>query len=347
MNGQVGHLLAREVSSDFDEFHRARRVTHLDGTFEDTTYACCGVETSTARDGVVTTYLYAPESKRQYGVLRGGVVTASDVDAAGRTTREWRLGTDDSEMTLRGMGYDTAGQLTRETNALNGVTSYTNYVDGSGHSVRVTTDPAGGQRIETAYRDGSPMSVTGSGAFPVWHEYGAYSGGTWSKETKGGSGGSEWVKTYSDLLGRTWKTEYPGGAISTNGYSAIGQLEKAVDADGVTTLYTYDAQGRAEKTIVDMNRNGVGTASVDRVSRTTNDVVQVGSVVYRRTRSYQTADGGSEVLTGESLSSADGNTTVSLAYGLGTTNLTVFDAANLRRTNITVQADGSKSVSIY
>ncbi|NMC81663.1 MAG: hypothetical protein GYA63_02265, partial [Armatimonadetes bacterium] len=83
----MGHLLAREVSSDFDEFHRARRVTHLDGTFEDTTYACCGVETSTARDGVVTTYLYAPESKRQYGVLRGGVVTASDVDAAGRTTR--------------------------------------------------------------------------------------------------------------------------------------------------------------------------------------------------------------------------------------------------------------------
>ena len=50
------------------------------------------------------------------------------------------------------------------------------------------------------------------------------------------------MKSYSDLLGRTWKTEYPGGAASTNFYNSVGQLEKTVDPDGVTTLYTYNGK---------------------------------------------------------------------------------------------------------
>jgi hypothetical protein len=67
-------------------------------------------------------------------------------------------------------------------------------------------------------------NVTGSAAFPAYFEYGATNNSAWTKETKGSVSGSEWVKSYSDMLGRSWKTEYPNNAASTNFFNTKGQL---------------------------------------------------------------------------------------------------------------------------
>ncbi|MEI6395741.1 MAG: hypothetical protein WCT12_32135, partial [Verrucomicrobiota bacterium] len=40
----TGAFLSQEIYSNFDDFGRPQRVTHLDGTHEDTYYACCGVD---------------------------------------------------------------------------------------------------------------------------------------------------------------------------------------------------------------------------------------------------------------------------------------------------------------
>ena len=82
--------------------------------------------------------------------------------------------------------------------------------------------------------------------------------------------------------GYPWKTEYADGGASTNFYNTKGQLDKSVDPDGVTRLYSYNGLGQSDKTIVDMNRNGVGTDSVDRITRSTNDVVEYAGSAARR-----------------------------------------------------------------
>lgn len=49
-------LLSADTYSNYDEFNRPTRVTHLDGTYEDTIYACCGLDSTIDRDGVITQY---------------------------------------------------------------------------------------------------------------------------------------------------------------------------------------------------------------------------------------------------------------------------------------------------
>ena len=64
------------------------------------------------------------------------------------------------------------------------------------------------------------------------------------------------VKSYTDMLGRNFKTEYADGSYSMNYYNARNQLIKSVTPGGVVTLYTYDNLGRQISQAIDMNRNG-------------------------------------------------------------------------------------------
>ena len=45
------------------------------------------------------------------------------------------------------------------------------------------------------------------------------------------------VKSYTDMLGRNFKTEYADGSYSMNYYNTKNQLIKSVTAGGVVTLY--------------------------------------------------------------------------------------------------------------
>lgn len=334
-------------TSAFDGLGRPTSTSYAGVAATSINYDCCGVESTVDRDGVTTTHIH-DALHRDVGTLRNGITISNLLDAAGNVLSTTRVGRDNTTQVLRRANYDTAGRILNETNALGGVTAYAQGFDGSGQTVKTNTYPDGGQRIETYFQDGSIKSVTGSAAFPLYYDYGAYNNGSYTKETKGSASGTEWVKTYADMLGRSWKTEYPDGVASTNFFNLKGQLEKAVDPDGVTRLQTYNGLGQTDLSILDLNRNGVGTDSVDRITRSTNDVVEYAGKAARRSQVYQTADNGTEVLASERLSIPALNTSISISFGLGTTNVTQHNYPDSgQRLVTTTHPDGSQTITLY
>src|SRR6267154_4119460 len=149
------NVIAQSTYSNFDDFGRPGRVTYLDGSYEDTQYACCGIDSTTDRDGVTTTYL-RDAAKRQIGQSRLGILATNLLSPAGQVLKSLRVGTDNSVIVLNQAQYDVAGGLVNETNALSGVTSYSETTDsGTGERTRTTTYPDGGTRIEVYNRDGT------------------------------------------------------------------------------------------------------------------------------------------------------------------------------------------------
>ena len=65
------------------------------------------------------------------------------------------------------------------------------------------------------------------------------------------------VTTYTDMLGRQFKTVYADGSFSQSFYNSKGQVYKQVSPGGMINLTEYDALGRVYRNAVDMNRNGV------------------------------------------------------------------------------------------
>ncbi len=229
-----------------NDLKRDYTVYRLDG-YESAYYNCCALDRTEDRDGTTTTYEY-DGLKRLIASTRNSVTMSNALDAAGNSVASVRFGSDNSPIVQRGAVYDTASRLTRETNALGGVTTYAYSV---GNIVRTITNPDGGTRIETYYQDGSLSNVTGTAAFPEKYEYGVESeGGVQRAYTKSikldSSGGTaEWTKSYTDFAGRSYKTLYAaasGTPASTSYFNSLGQRWKTVDPDGVTTLYAYNGK---------------------------------------------------------------------------------------------------------
>jgi RHS repeat-associated protein len=295
-----GIVLMSETYTNFDDFGRPGRVTHLDGTFEDTYYSCCGLDHTVDRDGVTTSYIY-DAAHRQVAQTRLGITTTNILDSAGHTLKTIRIGTDASQIVQSQAQFDLAGQLIKQTNALNGITSYSEITNSSGNLIRITTYPDLGTRYQTNYLDGRLKQVAGTAVNPVRYEYGIQTTSTgdsddldrrYTLEVKlnvDGSDSSEWTKTFTDNLGRAYKTMYSDGAYSKSWHNAKGQLWKEQGPDGVVTLYQYDAKGELQYTAVDMDRHDtIDLGGTDRITQTTNDVVYnsaLGANV-RRSRSY-------------------------------------------------------------
>ncbi len=144
--------------------------------------------------------------------------------------------------------------------------------------------------------------------FPVRYEYGVESEGGvqryYMREIKLNSSGgdtSEWTKTYTDMLGRAYKTVYADSASSQSFYNNQGQLWKQVDPDNDITLTTYNAKGEPEYTIVALSAtargitdyttllSSLGTlkASTDRITRTVSDVTNDNGANVQRASTYR------------------------------------------------------------
>ena len=336
-----GLLTASTLYSEYDTLGRVGRIQYLDGTSVSYQYDCCGVASSTDRNGVTTVNTYNDlkqlNSKTEVGA--DSITWIYDYDPLDHllsTKRQW--------VTLSGASFDTAGHQLTATNALGGVTTYSESVDVN-YFKRTTTNPDGGTRIETYNVDGSLQSVDGTATHPMNYEYGAYDGGTWVKETKGN--GSEWVTTYTDMGGHVWKTEYSDGAASRIIYNLQGQLWKQVDPDGVTTLYTYNAKGELAFTTVD-------PTGVNRITQTTTDVVTNSlGIIVRRTQNIVWLDGQSTgTLASLSETSVDGLKSWQVNYGEANggkpvTNSTFTSISGSSRTTTSTAPDGSHTVSVY
>jgi hypothetical protein len=137
--------------------------------------------------------------------------------------------------------------------------------------------------------------------------------------TASGNDTAEWVKTYTDMAGRAYKTVYPDGAYSQSFYNTRGQLWKQRDPDGVVTLYQYNALGQVEYTAVDMNRNDT-IDSLDRLTRSVSDVIQSqwnSSQGARRSQTWVYDDNNNALLASVQIASADGLHSKATNWGVG------------------------------
>lgn len=117
-------LLSRSEVTSVDSFGRATQMTYLDGTSSSMSYGCCGVESSTSRQGLTTTYTYDSLNRLDQQIeavgTDGQIVTSYEYDALGRQTKVTRGGVVQSEAT-----YDVAGRMASSEDAEEKLTYYT------------------------------------------------------------------------------------------------------------------------------------------------------------------------------------------------------------------------------
>ncbi|NLH72829.1 MAG: RHS repeat protein, partial [Verrucomicrobia bacterium] len=360
-------ILAQETYQYLDEFYHSYTVTRLNGTAETYQYGCCGLDIWTDTDGRQNQYLYDTMG-RQIGsaVLSFNplLMTTNQLDAAGQVLRTVRTGGALTIVTAQ-FAYNNAGETIAETNALGGVTTYTESTDAQGQRIRTTTYPDGGTRIELYYLDGQLAKLTGTAVNPVRYEYGVeQDNNTWRifrKEIKldaNYADTSEWTKTYADMLGRDYKTVF--AAASTpypyrqSFYNNPGQLWKERDPDGVVTLYGYNPKGELAYRVIDVNTNNtIDFNGTDRITWTTNDVTTYSGYNVTRTRTivYTTNNSTETITNAMTLTSTSGLKTWSIVYRDGSTPVTTTTetvyGANGTRTVTTTNPDGSSVVRTF
>jgi len=365
--GTDGALLARDsyTYSASDYNYSSPTVTHLDGTITSgSSGSCCGTPNlgnDVDKDGTITYYTFDAMQRRTSTTLNN-VTTTNIFDAAGNLLANIRTGSDSSMITNRISVYDVASRLVAETNALSGVTLYSNLLDSLGELVKTNTYPDGGTRVETYYLDGSLKTVTGTAVYPVRYEYGVLSDAGVQRAYKAeikldasGADTSECVTNVFDMLGRIYKTVYAGssgGVASVSRYNSNDQLTNQVDPDGVSTLYQYNGKGELAVTAVDINGNGtIDFGGTDRITSTTNDVVVDNGTNVRRTRTFvwATNNAASSNLVSTTEISVDGlhtwNTLWNSGVAVTSQSQTFYDPVNGYRIVTNTAPDGSFTVS--
>ena len=346
-----GLAIEQAIYSGFDGFHRPGRVDYLDGTYETTTYACCGIDSQTDRTGATTSYQY-DLLRRPYITTRDGLSMIRSYDAEGRVLSTVRQGTDSSQITLSRAQYNVAGHQVARFEPKTGITTFVEQ-NGTGRTV-TTTYTNGATRIETYAADGALTQLSGTAVHGLRYDYGVEADGgvqrAYTKEIKrnGSSDTSEWTKTYTDMLGRPYKTLYPDNAASQTWYNSQGQLSKQVDPDGVTTLYSYNGKGEREYSALDLDRNNqVDYAGTDRITRTLSDIVADHGYTVRRTRTFvwPTNSANSPLLASVTETAVNGLYTWSTNFGLARQSHSVVGGSGYVTTT-NIAPDGSYSVTL-
>lgn len=343
-------ILSRKTATAWDIFDRPTTISYHDSTMSKQSFDCCGLEAETDKEGIQTTYVH-DSLGRVIQQVQAGIAFQYTLDALGRITKTERMAGSTTTL-LETTEYDSFGNAVLRRDALSRGTAYGEVVDASGHTVKTTTYPDGGTRIETYARDGSLLSVSGTATAPLKYEYGVDAEGVFTKEIRVGSAGeeTEWTKSYRDLAARPYKTVYADGSFSQSFYNSKGQLAKVVDPDGVTTLYAYNNLGEQETVALDLNRNGlIDFDGTDRVTKTTSLVTTArGTTVRRQTTTVWTTNGNGTATQDVSIveSSVDGRKTWSTVHGLTTTTEIAYPGNGVR-VETTITPDGVQSIRQY
>lgn len=376
------YLYTNSSGAYLDPLHRSYYlVDDLAGKTNYYSYNCCNLDSHIDADGVDHQYEYNI-MKRQiaetdYYGGSNGIKTTNILDALGRSLSTLKIGTNGVPITEEKAAYDTLGRITDQTNALNGVTQ-TRYGVVDNQLYVTNTYPNGGVKVEQYYRDGRLESVTGSAVHPVTYVYGLEqdgSGGPWREYTQeikvtDTGGTNEWVKTYTDMLGRNYKTIYSASSepypYSESYYNDYGQLWKQVDPDGVTMLYTYNDRGERDYSIAAVDDSTKSTSDYwtlqynlpsilsgsDHVTWTTNGVITDHGVTvnYSKTYIWDENDIDSSNLVSLSETSADGLQSWQVNFAdsnTSVTNHTVSSYSGTGHSVITTAPDGSYRIDTY
>lgn len=344
-------LLTSEVATTSDEFGRPTRIDYLDGTYEIRNYACCGLDMITDRQGITTLFGYNDLFQIDLET-RAGISQRRELDPDGRVLSITRIGSDDSEIVTESRAYDLAGRMISSGDGLNRQTFYDEAFDGSGQNVVTTTYPDGGVKVRTYAADGTLLSVSGDAApQQLAYEYGVGPDGSFTKEIRVGDGGetTEWVTTFTDFLGRPYKQEFADGAVQLSYFNDLGQLERTVDPDDVTTLFAYNAEGEQEVTAIDMNGNdAIDYAGTDRVTRTTVSVGQRDGYTVERISTEVWETDSTDFATDVSLveTTPEGRRAWQTERGLPTTIVTTLDGTG-GWTVVSTAPDGTVTTQTY
>lgn len=252
-----------------DPLGRFTLLTHLDGTTETFAYDCCSLIQTKDRERAIT--VFTPDAlKRIWKTSKYfsptpviGIELRQTFDAVGNVKKTTRFGTDGNSMDVLPLrDFDRSGRVVREQTPLAiGYITTVEGTTGSGGRLVITTYPDTGTRTEEYYRDGRLAKIRGTAARPAQFEYGIdpVTFEQFTKETKLDATGlptTEWTKIYFDFLGREYKTVFADStpseadnAYTQRYYKDNSQLWKERDADGVFTVYIYNARGQVEYTM--------------------------------------------------------------------------------------------------
>ncbi|MBQ9694781.1 MAG: RHS repeat protein, partial [Kiritimatiellae bacterium] len=234
------HPLTWETRS-YSAAHKHLGSVYSNGLSKDSRWNCTGPLWEIGTDTIATTNRYNTlkqmVTSTRYGSF-GALTTTYTYDGAGNVVRTQR-GDLVSERT-----YDTGGRLTSETDEQGRVTTYA-YPN---EQTTIMTSPSGATRQTVRDSQGRTLSITGSGVTPEYHTYGA----NWQKVTYGSPDGARWIKTFTDGLGRTVRTETAGAndsvIVSVNTYNDKGQLIRTETDGEAPVVYTYNVWGEVTST---------------------------------------------------------------------------------------------------
>lgn len=349
------------TGSNEDLYGRPERVEYNGNAsdFMTVTRTCCGPTETRDRTGAVTTHAY-DLLKRQYRTgLKRSSTSTEIVTTTTRTGLTTRVDRTSDGITLL---------ASESTGSLDGLTSTTKSPDANGDTLPETTSratvygvgatttttyPDMTQTISATYRDGSPRSSTDQENNVTNYsrgEHGEQGGGLWSKTTTPVS--TQWTKTYSDHLGRSFKTEFPDGAISTLSYygasdpsGSRGKVATMTDPDenatantGSKVTYSYNTEGEQTTTaelVADGNTRTTVTA--------TSVVNDAESGIGTASKSTTTVN---SVLVSTDYSSVDGYRSKNVSFGR-TSSSTRTVASNGGWTETSTTANGQTSVQTY
>lgn len=323
--------------SSYDFLGRPQGKIHNGNSsdYEATIYGCCGLAYQRDRSGKVTEY-FQDELHRQYKQIEttGSVVEttttarASAAPLSGMVT-ETRRSSGGLNLLVKSSRVTTNGELelSQSPDANNdGVaedTTYTYSYPGSGHSVSVT-HPDGGTSVTTYYADGRVQSASGTAVADSSYDYEHHTeqgGGIITTQATGST--TEWTKTYTDLAGRTFKTEYPTTLkappaldkatinfhLHTAAAGSRGRAATSTDPDGVTKSFTFSGEGQIFQ-VTETMPGGVG----NRVTETLHDGL-TDSTLGGSLRTITKLNG---VTTSTSLQSGDGYRALQNHFGVST-----------------------------
>ncbi len=349
-------------------------------------YNCCGIASETDRYGNLTTYTYDDLKRRvsttqysgtahqivsgmAYNVDQGGGLFADTTSRAGTVIAK-------SVRNLSGTVSESWGP-SPESGALEKLsTRTTTYLNPAGVAAGL---PAGiGARTVTAaaltgavtasqtedhYLDGRTFQSTGALSPQMRYSYAvnaigllnsrSYIDGANLRETS--TSQTDWAeRTTVQTLG-TAATTY---AYDDAGASPTGRLLSMADADGVTTLYAYNAKGERTITALDLDDSGTIDYNVDQITKSETVPGSYGgfNVVTSTTQVYATSGNNAATTVSTSHQTPDGLRSWAITPGYSTTSSSVVNAISSSLTVLggsggwtetRTGPDGTRSVSNY
>ncbi len=227
------------------------------GTAESRSYDVLGRLAATVREGASAD-----------GITIAPLTTHFAHDAAGELRR--RATVAGAEALVGTFGHDTAGRLVREAAPGRGETAYSHAVE---TRTRTAVFPDGATRVETRRRDGSLASITGTAVVAEHHQQTVEPDGTVRSGSRVRTASdARFRETITDWLGRTVRRAEPGFASNPPRaeeftYDATtGLPSKNSRTSQALVRFHHNAAGEKTREGLDLEEDGLVTASMDRIS---------------------------------------------------------------------------------